>query len=965
MSDKSAFRLISKENLKEFNGALSVYEHVKSKATLVHIGDDNPQKLFMIGFRTLPGDDTGIAHIMEHSVLCGSKKYPVKEPFVELMKGSLNTFLNAMTGEDFTAYPVMSPNLKDFYNLMDVYLDAVLNPRIYEKPEILMQEGWHYELDEAGALAINGVVYNEMKGGMSSPEQQLEEAVNKTLFNNFYRYNAGGAPAAIPGLTQAQFEAFHKKFYHPGNSCTVISGDMPIEPVLDYIDEKYFSRYDAPESPVVMEGQAPLAAPGDAAFTYAVPEEQDTAGMTYLAANYLTYPAAGREEALGVMALAQMLFGSEAAPVKKALLDAEIGKDVSTNVRHAYQGVLKIVVSGAEEDGMAKFRAVLEETLRRLVREGLDKKLVEGAINRFDFGLREASFAGIFSRIMSGIYVLWDWNYGAKIGSGARYEAELAALREKAGQGYFEKLIEKYLLDNRSCAFVALKPERGKLAKLEAAEKERLAGVKAGMGEAQVSQVRDSFASLRAWQQTPDSPEALAAIPRLTLADVDKKATPRPVEQSEKEGVKRLWHDTFTAGIAYVNAMFDMSGLTPEEWKAAALLAFMFDKLGTQKRTFEELAKDIDVSTGGISAECKVIRRKNKGVYPYFCATLRCVGDKLPAGMELLSDIFTGADVNNRARLNQLSRTAYAMLQTQLQDNAYHYVIYRNRAYFRPEGAFMDATQGFGFYDYVTKTAKSLPEGADALAKALASVMEKLLTRVNLTLALTGQETQRDAFDGALGTLTQGLRDGESAGEILAFSENIRNEGIMSASMVQYVCTAYDFDKLGFAYDGKLLAVKNFLRSGYLWNNVRVQGGAYGAHILLTDDGVLSLSSFRDPNLGETLKIFRGAGEHLRARGYTQGDVENNVISAVADLDEPLPPFEQGNLAFKQHIAGITAADKQRERDELLSATVDDFAASGALFDAVAEKNCICVFGNADKLRANKELFGSLVKAEE
>ncbi len=964
MSD-TAFRLVSREEIKEINGIVSVYEHTRTGAALVHIGDDNPQKLFMIGFRTIPGDDTGVAHIMEHSVLCGSKKYPVKEPFVELMKGSLNTFLNAMTGNDCTMYPVMTPNLKDFNNLMDVYLDAVFNPCIYEKKEILMQEGWHYELDEQGALTINGVVYNEMKGAMSSPEEQLDQALLRTLFTTFYRHHSGGDPAAIPSLTQEQFEKFHQTHYHPGNSVTVIAGDMPIEPVLSHIDESFFSHYEKPCQATEIPAQPPLSTPTEGVFEYAVPEDQDDSGMTYLAADCLTCDAANREELLGVTVLAQILFGSEAAPVKKALLDAGVGRDVSAQMIPSKQAILKIVVSGAEPGDMDAFRRVMHETLTRLAEEGLEQKLVGGAINRYDFALREASLAGVNARIMSAIYTLLDWDYGAKIGSGMRYETELAAIRDKAAQGYFEGLIRKYLLENTSCAYVTLKPGKGLLAKLDAAERARLVNVLNAMSAQEIAVIQEKADRLHAWQQTPDTTEALAAIPRLTLADVEKKATPRPVTEIAQEGVPLLWHDAFTAGIAYVSAMFDMSALTPEEWKTAALLAFMLDKLGTKNRSYEELTKDIDLSTGGIAAECKAIRRRDGSVYSAFCASLRCVTDRLPEGLSLLADILTGANTENRARLTQLTRMLYASLQSQLQDNGNQYASYRNRSYFRAETAFVDAVEGLGFYDFIMKTARSLPEGADALAQKLSAVAAKLFTRENLTLALTGQKEQFGKLSSTLSTLTHSLREGAKENLAYAFTENIRNEGILSASMVQYVSQAYDYEKLGFPYSGKLLAVQNFLSSGYLWNNIRVQGGAYGALLMIRDDGVLNLLSYRDPNLKETLSVYRGIGTYLRTADFTKGDVENNVISAVADLDRPLPPFVAGEIAFKQHIAGMTQEEKQRERDELLAAGVADFRAAGDLFDAVVDQNCICVFGNADKLKANAGLFGSLIKAEE
>ncbi len=965
MAESAAFRLISRESIKEINGALNVYEHVKSGATLVHIEDGDPQKLFMIGFRTAPTDDTGLPHIMEHSVLCGSRKYPVKEPFIELTKGSLNTFLNAMTGMDFTAYPVMSPNLQDFYNLMDVYLDAVLNPRIYVKPEILMQEGWHYELDDAGKLLINGVVYNEMKGAMSSPERQMAEAVQRTLFTNFYRFNAGGAPAAIPSLTQESFVAFHQKHYHPGNSLTVIAGDMPIEPVLDTIDKQYFSHYGKLEERIVLEQQTPHAKAREAVFEYAIPEEQDDAGMAYLSANYLVFPPDDREEELGVMILAQMLFGGEAAPVKKALLEAGVCTQVSAQPERALWGMLQIMLSGAEADGMEKFRRVMDETLRRLARDGVDPKLMEGAINRLDFTLREASFSGAYARIMSAINLLQDWNYGAHIGAGLHYEREIAAIREKAGKRYFEGLIEKYLLDNHNAAFVTLRPEKGLLAREEAAKSERLAKIKAEMDEAELARVKEAAQRLRTWQQTPDAPEALAAIPRLTLADVERKATPLSVEERAFGSIKLLWHDAFTAGIAYVTAMFDLTGLSLEEWKDAGLLAYLLDKLGTRTRTFEDLAKDIDVSTGGIATECRAIRRQDQSVYPYLGVTLRCVTDKLPEGIALIDEILTGVNMQESARIAQLVRAQSAALQLELQDNAHQYTAYRNRSYYHEEAAFMDAAAGLGFYEHIARAAKSLPGGADALAKRLGLLANKLFTRARLTLALTGRQEQLDGFSSHADSLTQNLPQGSGAQRAPAFVEHIRNEGILSASMVQYVSQSYDFIKMGFPYSGKLIALGNFLRSGFLWNAIRVQGGAYGAMLRISRQGILELLSYRDPNLTETLAVYKGIGEYLRTADFSQSDVENNIISGIADLDAPLPPFLQGQEAVQGHIACFTGEDRQRERDELLCASVADLRAAGEMFDALAAKNCICVFGNAGKLRANGELFDALIRTEE
>lgn len=959
----AAFRLISRENIKEIDGALAIYEHEKTGAKLVHIDNADAQKLFMIGFRTMPEDDSGVAHIMEHSVLNGSRHYPVKAPFVELMKGSLNTFLNAMTNNDWTCYPVMSPNLKDFYNLMDVYLDAVMNPLLYENPEVLMQEGWHYELDAQGRLMINGVVYNEMKGAMSDAQRQLSAAVAKELHTTFYRFNSGGDPAAIPTLTQEKFVAFHKKYYHPSNSITVVSGTLDIEPVLEHIDRNYFSHYTHQQGMHIPQ-QPRMDAPSEAELEYAVPGGQDTAAMTYLAVAMLTYAGPSNRLDMAMRILGDILFAGEASPVKRAILDAGIGREVDASCEGGKDGEFIIEVSGAEPSDMQRLKTVLDGTLRSLVRDGLDSKLVEGAVNKFDFRKRQSQDAGVFSRVMRALTLLDAWNADGDLMGALGYSDAIDDIRRMAADGYFEGLIEKYLIGNPHTVYVTLKPSEGLAERAEAAERERLAGIMAEMSGEDIEKIRLNAEKLKIRQQTPDAPEALATMPRLTLADVDTKATFCDLTEETAGDASFLYHERFTSGITYADAMFDMSALTREERKYAALIAAALGKLPTKKRGYEELAIETDIETGGISACCLAQRKKDGSAYPYMCVSARALTQKLDRALSLMGETIAQTDYSASARLEQVVKQIFTGVQSELEGNAYELAILRCRSYFREEAQATDDMTGLGWYEFIKNIARTVQHGGDTLYKALEHVAQKLFTRANLTLLVTGSPIEKAAFAKNADILMRALPDGRKAGEKCVFSEEIRNEGMMSASMVQYVCEAYDYTKLGFAYNGSALALNSFLYSGYMWQRVREQGGAYGFNIAISDDGVLDISSYRDPKLAETLAVYRGIGEYLCDVKISDSDVTNSIISAISSLDTPLMPHSAGVLAFANRISGKTIGQKQRERDELIASTAEDMRAFATLFDAVTAKGCICVYGNEEKLRANADLFKSLVAVD-
>jgi Zn-dependent M16 (insulinase) family peptidase len=954
------FRLQEETRLMDIQSTARLFYHEKSGAQLLSLENQDDNKVFSITFRTPPADSTGTPHIIEHSVLCGSRKFPLREPFVELVKGSLNTYLNAMTFPDKTMYPVASRNQKDFRNLMDVYLDAVFYPSIYKSPETLMQEGWHYELeDKDGDITYKGVVYNEMKGALSSPDAVLEGRVFETLFpETAYGFESGGEPEEIPELTQEKFLAFHKKYYHPANSYIFLYGDMDILDNLAFLDAAYLKDFDKIAVHSEIARQQPFATPVEAAFPYSVGKSDDLKDKTYMSRSFVIEKN-NAELSLAFEILTYLLLETPAAPLKKALLDAELGKDVRGSfMGDLIQPCLEIVVSGTNQENKEKFTETIEQELKRLVAQGIDKKLIEGTINLFEFTLREANFGSRPKGLAYNIKCLESWLYDESPFIHLEYTAALKKIKTALTTAYFEDLIEKYLLANTHQALVVLYPEPGLAEKKDEAVRAKLKDFKASLSASEVEDIVKAAASLKERQQTPDTQEALESIPLLKLSDIEKKAEVLPLVEKEEQALKVLYHPHTTNDIAYINLYFDTSATPQSDLPYVFLLAELLGKVSTEAYDYTELANEINLNTGGIGYAVTVFTEKDtvQRFYPKFVVKSKALSVKLPELFTLLTEIIMRSRFDQDKRLQELLQEIKAKWDVSLFRRGQELAIGRALSYFSPSAAYSEAGL-LSFYDFIADIEQNYRAKAQEIKDHLKSVSQRIFTKDNLLVSVTAEDEGYKRFQESFGDFSGDLSGTQAERADYSYTPEKRNEGLMTAGKVQYVVKAADFRELGFTYHGSLKVLETILSYDYLWTRVRVQGGAYGAAARFERNGSVVFSSYRDPNLRETVAVYDETADYLREFTVDEREMTKYIIGAMSRLDAPLTAAQQGEQAALRYIKHISAEDTQRERDEILATRQADIKGLAALVEKVMQQNYLCVFGSEQKIAANAQVF--------
>lgn len=966
------------QTVDEIKSTAYMFQHEKSGAPLLYLANEDDNKVFCIAFRTPPTDSSGIAHIMEHSALCGSERFPSKEPFVDLLKGSLQTFLNAFTSDDRTMYPVASRNDKDFQNLMTVYLDAVFFPNVKKIPEILMQEGWHYEVDAEGNLTYNGIVYNEMKGVYSSPQSVLYRTIQKSMYpGSTYANDSGGNPDDIPRLTQEKFAAFHDKFYHPSNSLIYLYGNGSIEKHLDFLDKEFLSRFRKQTVDAATKPQPEFAGPIDITAEYAVDEGTATAGKTFLSMNYLLpTDLDNAERSYGMDLLTYILVDSEAGQLRRALLDAGIGLDVDASFDSSIlQPCFSIVVQESDPDKKEKFLEVLNTTLKKLADGGLDRKIVEGAISRTEFTLREFQVSGYPKGLVLNMNVLETWAYGGDPLKHLRFEPVLQKFyadlnHAKPHKLYFETLIQKYLLDNPSRGFVMLKPKPG--LEKENADKlaAKLAEIKAKLSPEQLDTIKKQQQILKDRQSSPDKPEDVAKIPQLALSDVDKKAEEVPFAET-KSTVPIVNIDVDTNKIVYVTILFE---LTP--WKESpAMLSFFSDVLGrfdTENYSYADLNTEIDMHTGGIGTGLSVspIEGETDKFKLHFSVRVKTTLPKLEKGLELVHEILTKTKFADTARLKEIVQEYRAGMAQSLMSagNRCSFPLVRSASYFSPINKYHEFTDGLEYYKFLVDLEKNF----DAKSGEFAGTLQRFAdSHFSLFAQSNGQifvTVPKEQFDKGVRASLQkfAAKFPEEKQSDLTMPQIPKleqlNEAVVIPSKVQYVVKTADYRKSGFAYSGKMLVLTNVLRTGYLWNNVRVQGGAYGGGFSAGRSGVFSLWSYRDPHLKRTVDIYEGIADYLEKLELSEEELTKAKIATIGALDKPLTPAEKGGRVAGMLLSGLTQADIQKERDEVLSTTVEDLRQFAPMFRDGMKQNNICVFGSEAKLTEDKALFKTTVR---
>ncbi len=961
------YRLVEKKFVKEVNADCYLFEHIKTGARVLKIAADDPNKTFSIAFKTIPESDAGTPHIMEHSVLNGSRNFPVKSPFDVLMKGSLNTFLNAMTSDDFTVYPVASMNEKDYFNLMHVYLDAVFDPLLYDDSRIFMQEGWHYELTGKDApIEYKGVVYNEMKGAFSTPTREMWYQIQKNLFpDNGYRFSSGGYPIAIPSLTYEAFVNFHKKHYHPSNSYIFLYGDADIKKELEFIDKEYLSKYEKSENPVTVEENKPFADYKEIAGSYPVMDGTPLADQTYLVMNWVIGNGYDQTTVMALDILADVLVNQESAPVRKALLEAGIGKNVYATTQNMLQNIFSIVVQNANVADKDSFRAVVMNTLEKVAAEKIDRETLKGSLNRMEFRLREGDDAQ--KGLTYNMRVMTGWMFTDNPFSSLEYEKQLSDVKASVNNTYLENLIQKDLVENKYGLLLVLEPKIGLEREIAQKTSEELANLKKKMTPAELDSLVATTSKLVAYQQKEDSPEALASIPLLKLSDVRPEAFWYEASKSVIAGIPHLFHDEFTNNIIYMNFWYDLNVLSEDKIPYAALLTRLLGKMDAGGYSYENLDKSLNINTGGFGSGLSlyISGYDDSKLLPKFRINVKTTLEKLDTTLELVGVVINETNLGNKDRLLDLLKRHQSQLESSVLQNGYSVAAIRLDSYYSRRGVFNEKTRGMEYYWFVTDLVKRFNEDPDAVIAILKETYTALFARNNMMAGVTCSSDDYKAYASGFEKFAPALVEKAVEPKEWKLQPDAGNEGILTASKVQYVLQGYDFRKLGIEWDGKWNVLNQVMSTDYLQTQIRVIGGAYGGFSSITRNGSIYLSSYRDPNLKETLDNFAGITKYLSQFKADSTDMTRYIIGTIAGMDSPLTPSEKGDQAFRNYFENASREDVQSDRDAVLATTAADIRNMSDEIAKVLDQQVWCVFGNDEKISMNKTLFKDLVRLQQ
>ena len=960
-----AYRVVEHKMIEEMQSEGIVLEHKKTKARLFLVSNDDENKVFCIGFRTPPDNDCGLPHILEHSVLCGSDKFPLKDPFVELVKGSLNTFLNAMTYPDKTVYPVASCNDKDFHNLMDVYMDAVLHPNIYKEEKIFRQEGWHYELERKDApLIYNGVVYNEMKGAYSSPESILDSVTQKTLFpDTCYGKDSGGDPVHIPELSYEKFLDFHRTYYHPSNSYIYLYGDMDMAEKLTWLDEEYLSHYEERPVDSRIREQKAFAEPVEREFSYSITEGESEEDATYLSVNTVVGDDLDPKLYVAFQILEYTLLDAPGAPLKQALIDAGIGKDVMGGYESGIlQPYFSVIAKDANKEQKGEFLAIVKGTLRKLADQGINRKSLLAGMNYFEFKYREADYGSAPKGLMYGLQCLDSWLYDGDPMTHLCYQETFDFLKKEVENGYFEQLIRDYLLDNPFEAVIVVAPEKNLTAKEDEKLAKKLAAYKASLSEEELEKLVTATRELKEYQDTPSTPEILAKIPLLKREDIEKKAETFFWKEKEEGGIKVLHHNFFTSGIGYLKVLFNTEVLPQEDLPYAGLLKSILGSISTEHYSYSDLTSEIHLNSGGVdfSVTSYPDLADPERFTGAFVASIRVLYDKLDFGFTILEEILNHSVFTDEKRLGEVIQETRSRAKMKLENAGHSTAVSRATSYFSATAYYNELTGGTAYYHFLEQLEKDYANKKGEIMARLQEVSRKLFTRANMLVNYTADDKGYEQLPQNLKLLADKLPQG--SGEKHAFTHPVKNvnEGLKTSAQVDYVARCGNFRDAGLEYTGALKILQVILSYDYLWLNIRVKGGAYGCMSGFGRSGEGYLVSYRDPNLKETNDIYEGIPAYLEAFDPDERDMTKYVIGTISNLDAPLTPSVKGSRGLSAYLSGVTEEMMQTERDQILGAAKEDIRALAAQVRAVLATGSFCVVGNEEKIEANRGMFGEV-----
>lgn len=966
--DLAEYEILDEHRVEDVQSDGFILRHKKSGARIAILSNNDDNKVFYIGFRTPPEDETGVPHIIEHTTLCGSKKFPVKDPFIELAKGSLNTFLNAMTYPDKTVYPVASCNDQDFKNLMEVYLDAVFNPNITKYEEIFKQEGWHYELTgKDDELKINGVVYNEMKGAYSSPDEVLSSQIYRSLFpDNTYSKDSGGNPEYIPKLTYEAYLDFYHKYYHPSNSYIYLYGDMDVVERLEWLDKEYLSLYDYKKVNSEINKQPAFDEIKNVEAQYSITMDDSQENKTYLSYNRVVGDTLDEMFYQAFDVLDYALVSSPGAPVKQALIDAGIGDDVYGSYDAGIlQPVFSFVAKNANASQADEFESIIENTLKEVVKTGINKEALLAGINSSEFKFREADFGQFPKGLLFGLNCLDSWLFDdMKPFIHLECLGTFAKLRKAVDTDYFEKLIQEYLLDNTHGSSVTVKPKRGLGNEREEALAKELSDYKASLSDEEIKKLIEDTEHLKKYQEEPSSDEDLRKLPMLTRADMKKNAMPFSNIEDELLDVKVVRHDIESNGIDYISFLFDAGDFAQSE---LGYLGFFTNALGlvsTEKYSYTDLANATNIYTGGIStgtASHPDIKDRNNFVFK-FEVKLKVLEKNLDKALELMEQMLLTSDFTDTKRLGELVAKIKARLQANLSSSGHLVAAMRSMSSFSRYALYQDELKGIAFYRSICRIEKELSESPKSVSDKLAAIAKKLFARNRMLISFTGNNEAYGNAKPSLEKVIAGFDKMSAVGNQAEVHFNTAKEAFIDASQIQYVAKTGDFICEGYEYTGALRLLRIILSYDYLWINVRVKGGAYGCMNTFLRSGESYFVSYRDPNLSDTLDVYDRIPEYIKSFSPDERDMTKYIIGTFSALDTPMNPEAKGSRSLSAYLEGITYEQIQKERNEILNAQPEDIRRLADLVEAVLKKDSICVIGNENMIKESAGLFENVEK---
>lgn len=966
--DLAEYEILDEHRVEDVQSDGFILRHKKSGARIAILSNNDDNKVFYIGFRTPPEDETGVPHIIEHTTLCGSKKFPVKDPFIELAKGSLNTFLNAMTYPDKTVYPVASCNDQDFKNLMDVYLDAVFNPNITKYEEIFKQEGWHYELTgKDDELKINGVVYNEMKGAYSSPDEVLSSQIYRSLFpDNTYSKDSGGNPEYIPKLTYEAYLDFYHKYYHPSNSYIYLYGDMDVVERLEWLDKEYLSLYDYKKVNSEINKQPAFDEIKNVEAQYSITMDDSQENKTYLSYNRVVGDSLDEMLYQAFDVLDYALVSSPGAPVKQALIDAGIGDDVYGSYDAGIlQPVFSFVAKNANASQADEFESIIENTLKEVVKTGINKEALLAGINSSEFKFREADFGQFPKGLLFGLNCLDSWLFDdMKPFIHLECLGTFAKLRKAVDTDYFEKLIQEYLLDNTHGSSVTVKPKRGLGNEREEALAKELSDYKASLSDEEIDKLIEETEHLKKYQEEPSSDEDLRKLPMLTRADMKKEAMPFSNIEDTLSDVKVVRHDIESNGIDYISFLFDAGDFAQSE---LGYLGFFTNALGlvsTENYSYTDLANATNIYTGGIStgtASHPDIKDRNNFVFK-FEVKLKVLEKNLDKALELMEQMLLASDFTDTKRLGEIVAQIKARLQANLSSSGHLVAAMRSMSSFSRYALYQDELKGIAFYRSICRIEKELSESPKSVSDKLAAIAKKLFARNRMLISFTGNNEAYGNAKPSLEKVIAGFNKMSAVGNQAEVHFNTAKEAFIDASQIQYVAKTGDFICEGYEYTGALRLLRIILSYDYLWINVRVKGGAYGCMNTFLRSGESYFVSYRDPNLSDTLDVYDRIPEYIKSFSPDERDMTKYIIGTFSALDTPMNPEAKGSRSLSAYLEGITYEQIQKERNEILNAQPEDIRRLADLVEAVLKKDSICVIGNENMIKESAGLFENVEK---